>query len=275
MQKINFKQMIVIFVGIFLLAGNAVSQNKMVVEAVPIDGPIQENLSESARLFESIEADILNKLHKTSVTVFIPKPQTNSSTRDYKISLNLGIAVAGALASVVNHEKDVFLNYAGIVFDYGERLGVEETILSKYNTMVKTASENNWEEVEKLIYDLKDDITTELHNDDLKGDAILAMVSGWLEGLYIVAKSLESDVSEDANKLLRNRDFVRYLTENMNSLDADLKNKNEVNAVFAALPEIDKVINKPVSYTYTKHDVKTVLKITEPLRKIMTVDKAK
>ena len=274
MQKINLKQMIVIFTGIFILAGNSVSQTKIVVEAVPIDGPIQENISERARLFESIEADILKKLHQTGVTVFIPRPQTNSSTKDYKISLNLGVAVAGALASVVNHEKELFLKYAGIVLDYGERLGVEETILSKYNTMVKTASKNDWEEVERLIYDLKDDITAELHNDDLKGDAILAMVSGWLEGLYIVAKSLENDVSEDANKLLRNRDFVRYLTENMNFLDDNLKNKNEVNAVFSALLEIDKVIDKPVSYTYTKHDVKTVLKITEPLREIMTVDKA-
>jgi len=272
MQKIICNLLVVILLS---LAGNSTGQEKRVIKAVPIDDPIKENVSENARLFESIEVEILNKLHDSGVDVFIPAPKSNSSTQDYIISLNLGIVVADALASVVNKEKDIFLKYAGIIHDYGERLGVEETILSKYNTIKKTASENNWEIVENLIYDLKDDITAELHNEDMKGDAILAMVSGWLEGLYIVAKSLENYVSDDENKLLRNRDFVRYLNENMNSLDDDLKDKKEVKAVFSALPGIDEIINKPGSYLFTKNDVEKLLDIIEPLRDVLIVAKAK
>ena len=264
-----------LIVMLLSLAGDSLCQEKTVVKAVPIKDPIKENVSDRARLFESIEVEIFNELHDLGVTVFIPAPKENSSTQDYIVSINMGIAVADALTGVVNKEKDIFLKYAGIIHNYGERLGVEETILGKYNTITKTASDNNWEIVENLIYDLKDDITAELHNEDMKGDAILAMVSGWLEGLYIVAKSLENYVPDDANKLLRNRDFVRYLTENMNSLDDDLKDKKEVKAVFSALPGIDKLINKPKSYLFTKNDVEKLLNIIEPLRNMLIVAKAK
>ena len=151
----------------------------------------------------------------------------NTSTEDYKVSLNLGISVADAVSSVVNEDKTKFLEYADIIHDYGQRLDVEEVILDKYTDIKNAVSQGQWKNVEDLIYDLKDDITEELNKEEMdkKDEAVLAMVSGWLEGLYIVAKSLNKDFPEGAGTLLRNRDFVRYLSENLDTIDEDKKNK--------------------------------------------------
>ena len=274
MQKIPYKQLITFLCSILIVTwSSSFCQEPKIIRAVPIEETDASNVCESARLFESIEVELLGNLHSTGVAVYTPNPDVANSTYDYKISLNLGVAVADAISSIVNKDKATFLKYAAIIHDYGERLGVEETILGQYNSITKTVSRNEWLEVENLIYDLKDDITTELHNEDMQSDATLAMVSGWIEGLFIVAKSLENNVSEEANRLLRNRDFVRYLTENLNTIDEDLKNKKEIKAIFAALPKIDKIINKPMSYSFTKEDVKKVLEIAEPLRYVMIADK--
>jgi len=271
MRKIIIKNIIAILVGILFIAGSTFSQQQQARDAEPIDGPIKKNVAKGAKLFESIEVETLNELHKLKVAVYLPDPARNTSTEDYKVSLNLGISVADAISSAVNKDKTKFLEYAKIIHDYGQRLDVEEAILGKYKEITDAVSQGQWKNVEKLIYDLKDAITAALNREDLdkKDEAVLAMVSGWLEGLYIVAKSLNKDFSEDAGKLLRNRDFVRYLSENLNTIDDDKKNKKEVKAMLDALPKIDEVINKPPDYIFTKDDAKRILKISEPLRKII------
>jgi len=241
------------------LAGNQV--RKKVADAA--------NLSEDgAAAFESIEVDILTNLFEQGVPIYVPEHAKNNATADYKVALNLGIAVADAVSSVVMHDKEKFLKFAKTIYEYGEILDVEETILVKYNRITSNVSAEKWDEVETLLYDLKDDITRELFAGDMRDSATLAMISGWMEGLYIVARSLDINFSEDASRLMRDRDFVRYLSDHLQRIDKDLRESREIKALILALPEIDKVINKPISYTYTRDDVREVIRIYEPLRRL-------
>jgi hypothetical protein len=273
MQKIIIKNILTILFGILFVAGSSFSQQIKARDAEPLDGPIKKNIAEGAKLFESIEVETLNELQKLGVAAFVPEPVMNTSTEDYKVSLNLGISVADAISCAISKDKAKFLKYAKIIHEYGERLDVKQVILVKYDEITKAADKYEWENVKNLLYDLKDDITAELHSPtmDKKDEAVLAMASGWLEGLYIVAKSLDKHFSEDARKLLRDRDFVRYLSENLHSLDAENKNKKEVKAMIDALPKIDEIINKPPDYSYKKEDVRKILQISEPLRKIIVM----
>ena len=273
MRKTMLINIMAILFGIFFLSVSAFSQEKEALDAEPIPGPIKENIGEDQKLFESIEVDTLNELQKFGVAVFLPEPVMNTSTEDYKVSLNLGISVADAISAAINKDREKFTEYAKIIHDYGERLDVKQVILAKSDEITKAASRYEWENVKNLLYDLKDKITDELTSPtmDKKDEAVLAMVSGWLEGLYIVAKSLDKNFSEDARKLLRDRDFVRYLSENLQSLDAENKNKKELKAVLDALPKIDEIIYKPPDYSYTKEDVTKILQISKPLREIIVM----
>lgn len=223
---------------------------------------------DNAEIFESIEIDILNNLHQAGIPLFTPAPRRNNSTADYKVALNLGIAVADAISAVVMRDKEIFKRYAKIIYDYGSILDVGDTILGRYNSITKDVSSDEWANVESSLYKLKDEITEDLFAGDMRDSAALAMISGWLEGLYVVAKSLDQEFYAGAGVFLRDREFVGYLNEHLKNVQAEMRDNLDVKTLLAVLPEIDKVINRPESYKYTKDDVKAIIAIYEPLRAI-------
>jgi hypothetical protein len=271
MKNVKIKDVLAIVFCIFFLTNDAFSQQKEPRTAEALPGPSQANIAERTELFDSIEVDILEKLQKLGVAVFLAEPEMSTSTADYKVALNLGVSVADAISSAVNKDQTKLLKFAKIIHDYGERLDVKSAILDKYNDLTKAVSNNQWDKVITLTNALKDDITTELKSSEMEknDEAVLAMVSGWIEGLYIVAKSLDKNFSEEAKTLLSERDFVRYLNQNLQSLTEDNKNTKEVKAILEALPKIDGILNKPLDYSYTIEDVRRILQISESLRIII------
>ena len=223
----------------------------------------------TTKLFESIEIEILNDLKGIGVPVLTPATRETTSTSDYKVALNLGVAVADAVSSAVSEDKDAFLKFAAIVHSYGERLGVEEAILAKYQQITQAADKGEWDEIQKLMYSLKDEMSLQLGEEDMMDYAVLAMTAGWLEGLYVLTSSLEAHFKLEANDVLRNRDLVRYLSESLNSIEASLKETPEVKAMFSAFPELDKKINQPLGYMFTENDVKEIVTILSPLRETL------
>jgi hypothetical protein len=235
----------------------------------PLPSMDEGNPSKAAKLFDAIEVETFSKLNKLGVAPYMPAPASTTTTADYKVALNLGIAVADALSAAVNKDKDAFLKLAGQVHGYGETLGVEDAVLAKYTAITKATDKGDWKELENLIYGLKDDITEQLYREDMKDAAILAMVSGWLEGMYVVSKSLEQNFNEKAAGLLEDRTFASFLNKSMADLGADVQGKAEVKAIKDALPKIDDVINRPLDYKFQKDDAAKVAAILEPLRQII------
>jgi len=228
--------------------------------------PVKENICKNPKLCESIEIDILSSLQTSKVPPFLPKPQATGSTQEYQIALNLGIVVTDALSAIIGKDKAAFLQYAGMIKDYGKKLGVSEAVLGKYDQLADLANKSEWVKLETLTYEFKDAITGELNTKKKEGAATLSMVAGGLEGLYIEAKSLEKNFSKTAADFLHNPGLFDYLTKYMRSLDEDLQAKAEVKAIMASLPQIGKTLNQPKTYDYSKKDVEELLKVLEALR---------
>ena len=229
-------------------------------------GPVKENICKNPKLCESIEIDLLSSLQSSKVPPYLPKAQATGSTQEYQIALNLGIVVTDALSAIIGKDKAAFLQYAGMIKDYGKKLGVSEAVLGKYDQLADGANKGEWVKLETLIYEFKDAITGELNTKKKEGAATLSMVAGGLEGLYIEAKSLEKNFSKTAADFLHNPGLFDYLTKYMRSLDEGLQAKPEVKAIMASLPQIGKILNQPKTYEYSKRDVEELLKVLEALR---------
>lgn len=229
----------------------------------------KQTLSPIQTPLKYIEIDIIEAIQESGLTLDIPNPEMSTSTSDYKISIKLGGAVTGIICSVMYQDKSKFLKYATIIHNYGEILGIEEIILSKYGAISRSASDGKWEEVKYILFNLKEDVSVELINEDMKDCAVLATTTAWLEGIHIVANSLDREFKKDILKLVYDRDFVEYLIESLHSVDEELKDKTEIKAFLDALPKIEKIINQPGSYSFTKEDVQKILDITLPLHKII------
>lgn len=276
MDKRIFKQIVTVMLAFFCLAvlcpvahGESEQHGKTKITQETSEGelaPVKENICKNPKLCESIEIDILSSLQASKAAAFLPKPQATVSTQEYKVALNLGIVVTDALSAIIAKDKSAFLQYAGMIKDYGKRLGISETVLGKYDQLVDGVNKGEWVKLETMTYEFKDAITGELNTKKKEGDATLSMVAGGLEGLYIEAKTLEKNFSKTAADFLHNPGLFDYLNRYMRSLDEGLKAKAEVKAIMASLPQIGKTLNQPKTYEYSKKDVEELLKLLEPLR---------
>jgi hypothetical protein len=228
--------------------------------------PVRENICKNPKLCESIEIDLLSSLQSAKVPPYLPKTQATDSIQDYQVALHLGIVVTDALSAIIAKDKTAFLQYAGMMKDYGKKLGVSATVLGKYDQLVDGANKGEWVNLETLTYEFKDAITGELNTQKKQGAATLAMVAGGLEGLYIEGKSLEKNFSKTTADFLHNPGLYGFLNQYLNSLDETLKAKAEVKAIMASMPKIGKILNQPKTYEYSKEDVEELVKILEPLR---------
>ena len=213
-----------------------------------------------------MENETLGLLYNFGVAVYTPDAQLNTSTTNYKVAMNMGLAVTGSISCIKNKDEKRFLEFAQHILDYGERLGVSESILKKYNSITASVANGDWDKVEVLLFELKSDIFTQLSEEDLNDEAILVMVAGWYEGVFVVAKSLEKNHNKEASKILSKKEFGVYLVKNINKLSSTIRNKKDVAVLADMMPAISELINKNKSYAYTPEDVQLVIKITDRVR---------
>jgi hypothetical protein len=276
MDKRIFKQLVTVMLAFFCLAvfcpwayGASETHSKTKFPQKQEEGelgPVKENICKNPKLCESIEIDLLSTLQSSKVSPFLPKAQATAFTQDYQVALNLGIVVTDALSAIIKKDKTAYLQYAGMMKDYGKKLGISEALLEKNNQLVEVANKGEWVKLETLTYEFKDAILGELKAQKKPGVAALVMVAGGLEGLYIEGESLKKNFSKDAAAPLHNPGLYDFLNQYMNSLDEALKAKPEVKAIKDALPSIGKILSQPKTYEYSTKDVEELVKIMEPLR---------
>ena len=207
-------------------------------------------------------------LIKAKVPIYLPELEPTTSTQDYKVAFNFGIGACDALACIYNKDQTALPRYIGMVYDYGKKLGISETVLRELGGITAAMNQGDWEKVYKLSDDFTDKVLEEFEKKGKKNEVYLAVVAWNLEGLYITAKSVDNQFSPESAKLLRNTEFV----ELMEKLSVDLQDKKEVKAIMAALPKINQIINRPENYTYTQTDAKELISICEPLRQTLLRD---
>jgi len=235
-------------------------------------GPLRDNICRNPKLCDSMEIDLLDSLHKKKVPVFLPEAKPGKAETEYQASLNLGIAVADALASVTNQDKQNFLKYAAMVRDYGKKLGVSEAALGKYTQITQEAEKNQWDKLGISLYEFKDGIINELTEKNQKPLAALAMVSGGLEGLYIAAQSVDGKYSEAGAKLLNSKDMLAVCQTYLGTLSPEVKGQPGVKAIGSALPELEKLMAGLEANKYAQGDVKNLLNAVASLRKNLLGD---
>jgi hypothetical protein len=211
-------------------------------------------------------------LRKAKVPIYLPELEPTTSTQDYKVALNFGIAISDALACIDNQDQTALPRYIGIVYGYGKKLGIPEIVLRKLGGITAAMDQGDWQKVSKLSDNFLDQVLTGIEKAGKKDEIFLALLAWNLEGIYITAKSVDNHFSPESAKLLRYDGVVKDQEGVVKSLSVGLQAKKEVKAIMAALPQINQIINRPENYTYTQTDVKKLISICEPLRKTLLSD---
>jgi hypothetical protein len=210
-------------------------------------------------------------LRKAKIPIYLPGLEPTTSTQDYKVALNFGIAIGDALACIYNEDQTALPRYIGMVYDYGKKLGITEAGLHKLGGITAAMNQGDWEKILQLSADFGNRLMEDLEKKGKKNELGLAILAWNLETIYITAKSVDNHFSPESAKLLRN--FNSGGQEKApEPIPVDLQAKKEVKAIMASLPKIYKIVNRPENYTYTQADVKELISICEPLRKTLLKD---
>ena len=162
-------------------------------------------------------------LKNAKVPLSLPELEPTTSTQDYKVAFNLGIALTDALACIVKEDQAASPRYTGMVYDYAKKLGVSETILRNLSGITAAMNQGDWQKVVHLSVDYESLSRDYLKKTGKKDEALLAIVAWRLEGLYITAKSVDNRFSPELAKLLRKTNFVENLKEDLESLSVGLQ----------------------------------------------------
>lgn len=210
--------------------------------------------------------EIISALESFGVKIYNPPPYKTKSTNKYKVALNLGLAVADGFASITSWDKNKLTQVARNIRDYGKVLNVKKSLLAKYNELTKAIEKDDREGIAILISEMRSNIEIELHEQRRKDEATLAVVAGWIEGMYIVSRSLDSSFNQNAaDELLKYTDLPVYLNKNLGTLSTRVKKKKDVKAIITTLQKINKIVNKDTKVT--RKDVKSLITITTGARR--------
>jgi mevalonate kinase len=76
------------------------------------------------------------------VPVVLPATKATKTDKDYQAAINMGAAVADALASIVKKDKDNFLKNVSQAQEFGKQLGISEKVMGKYKAITAAAEKN-------------------------------------------------------------------------------------------------------------------------------------
>lgn len=237
-------------------------------DGLAANAPAKINIPTQADRVELPSAgEIIGVLKKMGSKVYVPEPKKTATTVPYKVAINLGIAVAGSFACIAERDRVRLEKYADMIYGYGKVLAVQQALLTRYNEFKQALTKNDWNRVTNLVGLLQAQALATLQKSYRKDEAAMALAAGWLEGSYILSKTLESRFNPKvAKELLGYRDLNQYLVEQYRQLNPKTREKPEVKAIFDGLRKIHMVMSRPANYVFTLADVKKIVAITTPLR---------
>jgi hypothetical protein len=215
---------------------------------------------------------VMDGLQNAEVPIYLPRIEPTTSTQDYKVAINFGIAVSDALACIYNKDETAAPQYIGMIYGYTKKLGLPETLINKLGGITAALNQGEWHKVLRLSKDFGNQAIEELEKGGKKDDGLLAGAAWTLEGIYIMAKSVDNHFSPKSAKLLRVPQFARVMDEFLEPTSVSSQSRKEFKAIMAALPKINQIVDRPANYTYTQTDVKELLSICEPLRQTLLSD---
>jgi hypothetical protein len=211
-------------------------------------------------------------LREAKVPIYLPELEPTTSTQDYKVTLNFGIAMVDALSCIYNQDQAALPRYMSMIYDYAKKLGTPKTVLNELGGINEARDRGDWGKVLELGNDFVNKVSNELEKAGKKDEFGLVLLAWNLEGLYITAKSVDNHFSPESAKLLRNADFAKDQEEALKLVSVGLQAKKEVKAIMATLPKINQITNRPENYLYTQADAKDLVSICQPLRKTLLSD---
>ena len=210
--------------------------------------------------------EIITLIEKFGEIKELPVPYFKKDGQ-FKEAINMGINIADGFVYVGKYwDTNKLKDYADKINSYADSLNVKSKVTKQYEKVIETINKNDKSKLHSILRDLRDSIAEELQTQKNNDAVYLGYMSGYMEGLYIAAKSLKSKFDQDsANKIFRYK--VSYLKRAQNSLSNNAKTDKNVKDLLDSIKIVTKIIEKPSTQNVTVDELSNIINLISPVRK--------
>lgn len=209
-------------------------------------------------------------LNRLGLRVTVPEPRKVGSTNTAKVALNLGVAVADGFASIKARDVKKVEQFANHIYEYARILNVRPALMARHTQVKQALAQQDWQQMNRLLGQMRQDVIFEIQYSHQKEVAQLAIVAGWMEGYYLVSKTLEKQFSQMAADELLRFASLQTLEKQLRRLPAKILQGQEVKLLLTSLPTLHTILNRPETYHYTVQDVRRIAVICSAIRTSIT-----
>lgn len=213
--------------------------------------------------------DMLSDVNWKAVVTY---DKTTSYSDNYKIALNLGVRVAQGFIAIQAQDRNNTGEMFQICRNLAENFGAKSEMFVDEDQVIKLLDENNWTELRSILDDIHLKVKVEMYKYD--PDFVeLASVGGWMEGLRIVSKALESNYSEDASVILYQPELIQYFSEAVKNLKPQNGSHDEVQEIVKVMPEIGKLCEVGSGNPIPLENVKKLYEMSSKISSMIVAQK--
>ncbi len=224
------------------------NEEEEIIGSITIDEQLMEDFNKSKLIFYSLpsplETAMLIKRSGASYDPDLLNSISNVSryNTNLKMALNLGIYSANMSYSSLFDQTQNTINYMGTARQLAEKLGIMEAIDEE---TIRKLEENmsNREIVMDIISETFMNSNAYLTEQDRPAIAVMVLVGGWIEGLYIATQLTNG--SMNANPGLVDRIVYQKLSLNtvLNLLDS-YKDNPDISYLIDRIHELEEIYNE-------------------------------
>ncbi len=184
---------------------------------------------------------------------------------EYNLCLAFGIKIADGLLAIKSKNVEDLNSCATQIEKIAAKLGVSDGELSRARSVKRSAQKEDWLTVFMELGFLQSDIMKALRRDTkkwTKDRRILIIASGWMQGARYTSYAIEKHYTAGASNILRNPLLMKYLQRDVGLLSAELKGRDNIKKLSAALPIMYAIVDIPRNGTIPKEQVSELYRVT-------------
>jgi hypothetical protein len=185
-------------------------------------------------------------------------------SENYKIALNLGVRVAQGFIAIQAQDRKNTGEMFSVSRDLAENFGAKSEMFVDKEQIAKLLNEEKWLELRQILDDIHLKVKEEMKKYD-QDYVTLAGIGGWLEGLHIVSKALNSNYTEDSSVILFQPELIDHFMENMNGLKPVNSSNPEVKEIVLKLADIKRLCSVGQGNPVPQQNIKELYAISSGL----------
>jgi hypothetical protein len=208
----------------------------------------------------------LDHLQKADFDKSLKAQYKTESSDVFIASYNLGLLTADAIIATKSRNKSKLSEIANAMIDYSKLIGVKEDVQKLSDELLNLIQQDKWDELQSSLDKYKSQIEISLYETQQYDLLTLVQIGGWTEGLNRICYLIDLNYDAKKTEIIDQKGVIDDIIFNHGKISNDeIISKDWYKLILNNYTQIQNIIKPNQTKTYTKEEVKTLIKLSEEI----------